>query len=56
MSAYGVDSISMKLEMNSGEMQRREFNPANHELDSNFRLTRFADLKGNKTISIIVVL
>jgi selenide, water dikinase len=48
MSAYGVDSISMKLEMSSGDMQRREFNPANHDLDSNFRLTRFADLKGNK--------
>lgn len=25
---------------------RRPFNPVAHELDANFRLTRFADLKG----------
>jgi len=25
---------------------RRPFDPAAHELDANFRLTRFADLKG----------
>lgn len=46
MSTYGSDSIQLKIEIHSPEMMRRDFNPANHDLDSSFRLTRFADLKG----------
>jgi selenide, water dikinase len=44
MSEYH-DSLGMKLEMGS-DLLRRQFDPAAHDLDSNFRLTRFADLKG----------
>lgn len=52
MSTYGSDSIQLKIEIHSGEMMRRDFNPANHDLDPSFRLTRFADLKG-KTIACL---
>ncbi len=40
MGDYGI-----KLEMGS-ELLRRQFDPTAHDLDANFRLTRFADLKG----------
>jgi len=29
-----------------GNVIRRQFDPVNHELDSTFRLTKYADLKG----------
>lgn len=45
MSDYTHDSLGMKLEM-GGDLMRRQFDPTAHDLDSNFRLTRFADLKG----------
>ena len=45
MSDYTHDSLGMKLEMGS-DMLRRQFDPTAHDLDANFRLTRFADLKG----------
>ena len=36
-----------KLEQNTNAVNiRRPFDPTAHELDANFRLTRFADLKG----------
>lgn len=44
MSDYTHD-VGMKLEM-GGDLLRRQFDPTAHDLDSNFRLTRFADLKG----------
>lgn len=44
MSDYTHDSLGMKLEM-GGDL-RRQFDPTAHDLDANFRLTRFADLKG----------
>lgn len=45
MSDYTHDSLGMKLEM-GGDLLRRQFDPTAHDLDANFRLTRFADLKG----------
>lgn len=45
MSDYQHDGV-MKLEMGGGDLMRRQFDPVAHDLDSNFRLTRFADLKG----------
>lgn len=42
MSDYTHD---LKLEMGS-DLLRRQFDPTAHDLDANFRLTRFADLKG----------
>lgn len=39
------NSYGVKLEMGS-ELLRRQFDPTAHDLDANFRLTRFADLKG----------
>lgn len=46
MADYTHDSnYQIKLEMGS-ELLRRQFDPTAHDLDSNFRLTRFADLKG----------
>lgn len=45
MSDYTHDSLGMKLEM-GGDLLRRQFDPTAHDLDTNFRLTRFADLKG----------
>lgn len=45
MSDYTHDSLGMKLEM-GGDLMRRQFDPTAHDLDANFRLTRFADLKG----------
>ena len=39
--------IRPKLEQNTNAVNiRRPFDPTAHELDANFRLTRFADLKG----------
>ena len=36
-----------ELRQNTNAMNiRRPFDPTAHELDANFRLTRFADLKG----------
>ena len=37
------DYSGVKLEMSD---MRRQFDPTAHDLDTNFRLTRFADLKG----------
>lgn len=31
----------------SGSLERRSFDPVAHELDATFRLTKYADLKGN---------
>lgn len=45
MGDYTHNSYGIKLEMGS-ELLRRQFDPTAHDLDSNFRLTRFADLKG----------
>jgi len=45
MGDYSHDSLGMKLEMGS-DLLRRQFDPTAHDLDANFRLTRFADLKG----------
>lgn len=45
MGDYTHNSYGVKLEMGS-ELLRRQFDPTAHDLDSNFRLTRFADLKG----------
>ncbi|KAL7030829.1 hypothetical protein ACKWTF_006801 [Chironomus riparius] len=45
MGDYSHDSLGMKLEM-GGDLLRRQFDPTAHDLDANFRLTRFADLKG----------
>ena len=45
MGDYTQNSYGVKLEMGS-ELLRRQFDPTAHDLDSNFRLTRFADLKG----------
>lgn len=47
MSDYSADSLGvMKLEMGGNDLLRRQFDPTVHDLDANFRLTRFADLKG----------
>lgn len=45
MGDYTHNSYGVKLEMGS-ELLRRQFDPTAHDLDANFRLTRFADLKG----------
>jgi len=43
------DPLATATQLELGGMQaaiRRPFNPLAHDLDANFRLTRFADLKG----------
>jgi len=45
----GNDPLATATQLELGGMQaaiRRPFNPLAHDLDANFRLTRFADLKG----------
>jgi len=45
----GADPLATATALELGGMQaaiRRPFNPLAHDLDANFRLTRFADLKG----------
>ncbi len=50
MSAIPTDSTmqaTAELELGgAGSLIRRPFDPAAHELDSTFRLTKYADLKG----------
>ena len=48
MAEYQADAFGAPIDIgNSSSLNlRRPFDPAAHDLDSSFRLTRFADLKG----------
>lgn len=42
-----METVHLELSDNANALQlRRPFDPAAHDLESTFRLTRFADLKG----------
>lgn len=44
---HAIDVATAELELGgSGALIRRPFDPACHELDPTFRLTKYADLKG----------
>lgn len=45
MGDYNQDAIA-QLEMQNPNALRRPFDPTAHDLESTFRLTRYADLKG----------
>ena len=46
-NAVNNDALAAaQLELGGNVLVRRPFDPVAHELDANFRLTRFADLKG----------
>lgn len=46
MGDYNQDVIAVGLDMHNPNALRRPFDPTAHDLESTFRLTRFADLKG----------
>lgn len=46
MAEYQADAFGGPIDIGSSSALRRPFDPAAHDLDSSFRLTRFADLKG----------
>lgn len=48
MAEYQADAFGASIDIGSSSNLnlRRPFDPAAHDLDSSFRLTRFADLKG----------
>lgn len=41
-----MSDFNVGLELNSNALRSRAFDPTAHDLESSFRLTRFADLKG----------